>query len=92
LTIGIRTKVTDDQKSVLIEITDNGVGIPLEVQQRIFEQFFTTKPLGKGTGLGLAIAHEIIVEKHGGTLQVQSTPGKGTQFLITIPIQQVIRY
>jgi signal transduction histidine kinase len=92
LTIWIRTKVTDDQKSVLIEIIDNGVGIPLEVQQRIFEQFFTTKPLGKGTGLGLAIAHEIIVEKHGGTLQVESTPGKGTQLLITVPIQQVIRY
>ncbi|MBD2345175.1 hybrid sensor histidine kinase/response regulator [Anabaena subtropica] len=90
LTIWIRTAVTDDQKSILIEIVDNGIGISPEVQQNIFEQFFTTKPLGKGTGLGLAIAHEIIVEKHGGTLQVNSTPGQGAQFLITIPIQQVI--
>ncbi|BAT52882.1 Response Regulator Receiver Signal Transduction Histidine Kinase [Nostoc sp. NIES-3756] len=89
LTIWIRTAVTDDKKSILVEIADNGVGIPPEVQQTIFEQFFTTKPLGKGTGLGLAIAHEIIVEKHNGTLQVKSTPGEGAQFLITIPIQQV---
>jgi signal transduction histidine kinase len=72
-----------------VEIADNGVGIPLDVQQTIFEQFYTTKPLGKGTGLGLAIAHEIIVEKHGGSLEVKSTPGEGAQFLITIPIQQV---
>lgn len=89
LTILIRTAVTDDKQSILLEIADNGVGIPLEVQQSIFEQFFTTKPLGKGTGLGLAIAHDIIVEKHGGTLQVKSTPDQGAQFLITIPIQQV---
>ncbi|MBD2500199.1 hybrid sensor histidine kinase/response regulator [Anabaena azotica] len=89
LTIKIRTAVTDDQKSILVEIADNGVGIPLDVQQTIFEQFYTTKPLGKGTGLGLAIAHEIIVEKHGGSLEVKSTPGEGAQFLITIPIQQV---
>ncbi|MEJ1936710.1 ATP-binding protein, partial [Nostoc sp. NIES-2111] len=89
LTIWVRTAVTDDKKSILVEIADNGVGIPPEVQQTIFEQFFTTKPLGKGTGLGLAIAHEIIVEKHNGTLQVKSTPGEGAQFLITIPIQQV---
>jgi two-component system, NtrC family, sensor kinase len=89
LTIWIRTAVTEDNKSILVEIADNGVGIPLQVQQSIFEQFFTTKPLGKGTGLGLAIAYEIIVEKHGGTLQVKSTPGEGAQFLITIPIHQV---
>jgi signal transduction histidine kinase len=89
LTIRIRTAVTDDKKSILVEIADNGVGIPLDVQQTIFEQFYTTKPLGKGTGLGLAIAHEIIVEKHGGSLEVKSTPGEGAQFLITIPIQQV---
>ncbi|WGV23757.1 sensor histidine kinase [Halotia branconii] len=85
-TIWIRTVVTSDEKSILIEIADNGVGMPQEVQQRMFEQFFTTKPLGKGTGLGLAIAHEIIIEKHGGTLEVNSSPGEGTRFVITIPI------
>ncbi len=87
-TIWIRTAVMNDEKSILIEIADNGVGMPEEVQQRMFDQFFTTKPLGKGTGLGLAIAYEIIVEKHGGTLEVNSSPGKGAQFAITIPIQQ----
>lgn len=87
-TIDILTAVTDDQTSVIIVITDNGIGIPEEVQPRIFEQFFTTKPLGKGTGFGLAIAHQIIVEKHGGNLEVQSFPGEGAQFVITLPIQQ----
>ncbi|WP_372726690.1 sensor histidine kinase [Nostoc sp. TCL26-01] len=89
-TIYIRTAVTSDKKSISVEITDDGVGMSSEVRQRIFEQFFTTKPLGKGNGLGLAIAYEIIVEKHGGTLDVKSYPGQGTQFLITIPIQQVV--
>ncbi|MBD2493994.1 response regulator [Nostoc sp. FACHB-280] len=87
-TIWINTKVTSDQKSVLIEIVDNGVGMSVDVQQRMFEQFFTTKPLGKGTGLGLAIAREIIVEKHGGSLEVDASPGEGAKFAITIPIYQ----
>ncbi|MBH8555536.1 response regulator [Nostocaceae cyanobacterium CENA357] len=91
-TIWIRTAVMNDEKSILIEIADNGVGMPEEVQQRVFDQFFTTKPLGKGTGLGLAIAYEIIVEKHGGTLEVNSSPGEGAQFAITIPIQQALNY
>ncbi|MBD2594895.1 response regulator [Nostoc spongiaeforme FACHB-130] len=87
-TIWINTKVNSDQKSVLIEIADNGVGMSVDVQQRMFEQFFTTKPLGKGTGLGLAIAQEIIVEKHGGALEVDASPGAGAKFVITIPIYQ----
>jgi two-component system, NtrC family, sensor kinase len=89
-TIWIRTAVTPDQKSVFIEIADNGVGMSQEVQQRMFEQFFTTKPLGKGTGLGLAIAHEIIIEKHEGTFEVNSSLGQGSKFVITIPIQQAV--
>ncbi|MBU7583247.1 MAG: response regulator [Nostoc sp. TH1S01] len=87
-TIWISTKVTSDQKSVLIEIADNGIGMSADVQQRMFEQFFTTKPLGKGTGLGLAIAREIIVEKHGGSLEVNASPGQGAKFVIVIPIRQ----
>jgi len=71
-----------------ITITDNGAGIPEAVQSRIFETFYTTKPLGKGTGLGLAISHQIITEKHHGTLTCQSTPGQGTTFTIQIPLQQ----
>ncbi|MCF4969269.1 hybrid sensor histidine kinase/response regulator [Nostoc sp. CMAA1605] len=89
-TIEIITDVTEDKQSVLIIIADNGVGIPEEIQQKIFEQFFTTKPLGKGTGFGLAIAHEIIVDKHKGKLEVQSACGEGARFLITIPIEQTL--
>ncbi|MCC5634342.1 response regulator [Nostoc sp. CHAB 5844] len=87
-TIWINTTVTSDQQSVLIEIADNGIGMSGDVQQRMFEQFFTTKPLGKGTGLGLAIAREIIVEKHGGSLEVNASPGQGAKFAIAIPIRQ----
>lgn len=87
-TIWIHTTVTDNEQSALIEIADNGIGMSQEVQKRIYEQFFTTKPLGKGTGLGMAIAHEIIVDKHGGTLEVTSSPGKGAKFAIAIPIRQ----
>ncbi|MBW4507313.1 MAG: hypothetical protein KME64_12470 [Scytonematopsis contorta HA4267-MV1] len=56
-----------------------------EVKAKVFEHLFTTKPVGKGTGLGLTIAHQIIVEKHAGSIQVNSSPGKGTEFIIQIP-------
>ncbi|MBD6614679.1 response regulator [Komarekiella sp. 'clone 1'] len=84
--IKINTELTEDKKTILIQITDNGIGMSQKVQQRVFEQFFTTKDVGKGTGLGLAIAHQIIVEKHRGTLEVKSVPGHGSQFTIAIPI------
>ncbi len=71
---------------VWFEIEDNGKGIPEEVRKRIFEPFFTTKPVGKGTGLGLSISYDIVVKKHGGSLDVRSEPGKGSCFRITLPI------
>ena len=71
-----------------IRIRDNAQGIPPEVIDRIFDPFYTTKPVGKGTGLGLAISHQIIVEKHSGELVVTSKPGKGTEFLVKIPLKQ----
>jgi signal transduction histidine kinase len=71
---------------VAIRIIDNGPGIPKEVIQKIYDPFFTTKPVGKGTGLGMAISHQIVVEKHGGILKCHSQKGKGTEFLIQIPI------
>jgi len=77
---------TDNKRWVAILIKDNGSGIPLEIQQRIFETFFTTKPVGKGTGLGLAISHQIITEKHQGKLNLTSQPGMGTQFEILLPL------
>ena len=71
---------------VKISIADNGKGMSEEVKQKIFDHLFTTKKVGKGTGLGLSIARQIIIEKHGGNLEVSSEIGKGTEFLITIPV------
>lgn len=75
-----------DNNFIAIRIADNGTGITEEVRNRLFDPFFTTKPVGKGTGLGLSISYQIIVEKHGGSLQCFSALGKGTEFLIQIPI------
>ncbi|MGG6263691.1 trifunctional serine/threonine-protein kinase/ATP-binding protein/sensor histidine kinase [Leptolyngbya sp. AN03gr2] len=80
--ITIRTSV--ENNSAVVRIKDNGAGMPPEVQQRIFEAFFTTKPEGKGTGLGLPICYQI-VEKHGGQLSLISAIGEGTEFIIKIP-------
>jgi signal transduction histidine kinase len=82
--ITIHTAV--EENSIKISIADNGPGIPDSVKARIFEQAFTTKAVGKGTGLGLAIAHQIVVEKHGGSLEVDSTAGQGTEFSIRLPM------
>ena len=71
---------------IAIRIADNGPGIPPEIQRRIFDTFFTTKPAGKGTGLGLAITHQIVTEKHKGKLNLHSTPGTGTEFEILLPL------
>ncbi|NET09283.1 MAG: response regulator [Symploca sp. SIO2B6] len=83
-TIRIQTHCT--LKTVFIQIEDNGIGISKDLQNKIFEPFFTTKPTGKGTGLGLAIAHQIIVEQHGGQLDVTSALGQGTTMSICLPI------
>jgi signal transduction histidine kinase len=80
----IRTRALADRVQVALQ--DNGAGMPPEVQARIFEHLYTTKAVGKGTGLGLAIAHQIITVKHGGTIDVDSQPGVGTQFVITLPL------
>ena len=83
--ISISTKL-DDEDYAEIRITDNGAGMPEEVRKRIFEPFFTTKGVGKGSGQGLAIAYSVVVEKHHGTLDVKSEPGKGTTFSIRLPM------
>ncbi|BAB77007.1 response regulator [Anabaena sp. FACHB-709] len=85
-TITITTSVDQERAGVTICIEDNALGIPPEVQDRIFEPSFTTKAVGKGTGLGLAITHQIIVDKHNGKIKCLSTLGKGTKFIITLPI------
>lgn len=85
-TIRIRTEV--EGNFAAIRIADNGAGITDKVKQRIFDPFYTTKPIGAGTGMGLAISHSIIVEKHKGKIKCFSVVGKGTEFAIEIPIQR----
>jgi signal transduction histidine kinase len=82
--LGLRSRIDDD--CVVIEVSDNGTGIPPGIQARIFEPFFTTKKVGRGTGQGLAIARSIVVERHGGELTFETGP-HGTTFSIRIPLQ-----
>ncbi len=84
--IDIQTSLSEDGNSVIIEIKDNGVGMSPTTQEKIFEHLFTTKAVGQGTGLGLSIVKEIIIEKHGGNIEVNSSLGKGSEFVITLPI------
>lgn len=84
--ITITTAIAPSGDQATIRVQDNGPGMPADVKARIFEESFTTKPVGKGTGLGLAISHQIVVNKHCGQLTCVSFPGQGTEFAITLPI------
>ncbi len=75
-----------DPNMIRIEIKDNGTGMENTTLKRIFEPFFTTKPVGVGTGLGLSVSYFIVTENHGGTIKVDSEPGKGTNFIIRLPL------
>jgi signal transduction histidine kinase len=70
---------------VEITIRDNGMGIPADVKEKMFNPFFTTKPAGEGTGLGLSISHDIIVKQHGGSIEVETQPGEFTEIKIVLP-------
>jgi PAS domain S-box-containing protein len=72
---------------VEVRISDDGCGIPLEIRERVFDQFFTTKEVGRGSGQGLSLARSIIVDGHGGTLSFESTTGVGTTFIVTLPVE-----
>ena len=85
-TITISTQILPDQNSVEIRIIDNGSGMPESLKSQIFDYLFTTKGVGKGTGLGLAIARQIVVDKHQGSLEVESEIGQGSEFCICLPI------
>ena len=78
------------QNEVLIRISDNGLGIPDDIKDKLFNPFFTTKPVGKGTGLGLAISYQIITEKHGGRLWHDSSSDQGATFTIELPADQAL--
>ena len=83
-TLVTRTWYDVDQESVVLEINDDGPGVPDEVQAKIFDPFFTTKAVGKGTGLGLTVAYAII-QDHGGHIRVKSEPGHGASFFVELP-------
>jgi PAS domain S-box-containing protein len=85
----IYTTITENHQ-LIIRFVDNGHGIPEQLQKRLFDPFFTTKPVGKGTGLGLSISYQIITQKHQGKLECISSPGKGTEFAIAIPLNQKV--
>ncbi|MGE4298469.1 MAG: PAS domain S-box protein [Desulfovibrionaceae bacterium] len=82
----ITITTSHDDAWVEVRVADNGGGIPKEIQDKVFNPFFTTKPVGKGTGQGLAISHTVIVEKHGGSISFESKDGEGTTFIVRLPI------
>ncbi|GAB5537624.1 MAG: hypothetical protein Rubg2KO_38730 [Rubricoccaceae bacterium] len=82
----VRTRTLPGRDHIAVYIEDNGTGIPEEAREKIFEPFFTTKPTGEGTGLGLSLTYEIVVHGHGGGLDVDSTDGEGTTFIVRLPV------
>ena len=84
----IKVSVGIQDGNIVITIADNGEGMTDEVKQRLFENFFTTKPIGQGTGLGMNITRDIIENKHGGKITFDSTEGEGTIFIFTIPVKK----
>ena len=81
----ITVRLKNEGSMALIEIEDNGPGMDAETRKRVFEPFFTTKEVGHGTGLGLSVSYFIITENHHGAMTVESTVGRGTKFVITLP-------
>jgi two-component system, NtrC family, sensor kinase len=86
--IRVATQTRDD--AIVVQVADDGCGIPAEVLSKVFDPFFTTKPVGRGTGLGLSITHGIVAE-HGGRIEVESTPGVGSRFLVYLPTARPLR-
>ena len=83
LTVGTR----DVGDAVEVRIRDNGIGIPADIKDKLFQPFFTTKPTGEGTGLGLSISYDIVTQQHGGAIEVDSQVGEFTEFTIRLPRQ-----
>ncbi|MEH1801529.1 MAG: ATP-binding protein [Nostoc sp.] len=84
--IRLQTQIDKSNDYAMVQIYDNGIGMCEDVKHRVFDHMFTTKPVGKGIGLGMAIAYQIVVDKHRGTIEVDSTPECGTEFTIRIPL------
>ncbi len=83
-------RILQDRESVRIEVEDNGPGMDVATRKRVFEPFFSTKDVGVGTGLGLSVSYFIIAENHGGSMAVESEPGKGAKFIIRLPIEMKV--
>jgi signal transduction histidine kinase len=84
----IRVMVAGDEHEIEIQVGDDGCGVPSEHLEKIFDEFFSTKPLGEGTGLGLSIARDMVANFFGGTISVNSTPGQGSTFTLRLPREQ----
>jgi signal transduction histidine kinase len=82
-TLRVATRELGD--TVEIRVRDNGIGIPEEVRDKLFQPFFTTKPTGEGTGLGLSISYDIVTQQHGGNITVDSKVGEYSEFTIRLP-------
>jgi signal transduction histidine kinase len=82
--VTVRTRA--EAGAVVVEVEDNGAGIPAAIREHIFEPFFTTKPTGTGTGLGLSLAYDVVTQGHGGTLAFETEEGQGTRFVVTLPV------
>lgn len=83
----VRTRFDQKENAAIVEVEDNGPGIDKETQKRVFEPFFTTKPAGMGTGLGLSVSYFIVHENHHGKLSVESVPGEGAKFTVSLPLE-----
>jgi PAS domain S-box-containing protein len=81
----VRVATRDLGEAVEVRVRDNGIGIPAEVRDKLFQPFFTTKPTGEGTGLGLSISYDIVTQQHGGTIDVESEVGSFTEFTVRLP-------
>jgi signal transduction histidine kinase/coenzyme F420-reducing hydrogenase delta subunit len=83
----VSVSTSTENGQVIIKVKDNGTGMPEHIKDKIMQPFFTTKPTGEGTGLGLSLTYDMVVKGHGGTIQVNSKEGEGSEFIITLPIK-----
>jgi signal transduction histidine kinase len=81
----LKVTTRDLGDAVEVRVRDNGIGIPPEIKDKLFQPFFTTKPTGEGTGLGLSISYDIVTQQHGGTIEVDSRVGEFTEFTVRLP-------
>ena len=81
----LKVTTIDTGEAVEIRVRDNGIGIPADIRDKLFQPFFTTKPTGEGTGLGLSVTYDIVTQQHGGTIAVESKVGEYSEFTIRLP-------